>query len=116
MVHDVSRTGETAFVEPLNIISLANQLENLMAEQKAEEIRILRELSTMIRQRADDLEVEQEILVHLDLLSCLAHLADRLRMEPPEVHEGTGIRLVKARHPLLALSFAKKGPGKKWSL
>ncbi len=112
VVHDVSRTGETAFVEPLNIISLANQMENLMAEQKAEEIRILRELSTMIRQRADDLEADQEILVHLDLLSCLADLADRLHMEPPEVHEGGTIRLVKARHPLLALSFERKGPGK----
>ncbi|MBA4392966.1 MAG: endonuclease MutS2 [Desulfobacca sp.] len=112
VVHDVSRTGETAFVEPLNILSLANQLENLMAEQKAEEIRILKELSTMIRKRADDLEKEQEILVHLDLLFCLAHLADRLHMETPEVQEGAGIRLIKARHPLLALSFAKKGTGK----
>jgi len=109
VVHDVSRTGETAFVEPLNIISLANQLENLLAEEKAEVIRILRELSTLVRQRADDIETEQEILVHLDLLACLAHLADRLRMEIPEVHEGTGIRLIKARHPLLALSFEKKG-------
>ncbi len=112
VVHDVSRTGETAFVEPLNIISLANQLENLLAEEKAEVIRILRELSTMVRQRADEIETEQEVLVHLDLLACLAHLADRLHMETPEVHEGGGIRLIKARHPLLALSFEKKGPQK----
>lgn len=112
VVHDVSRTGETAFVEPLTIIGLANQMENLLAEQKAEEIRILRELSTMIRQRADALEADQKILVHLDLLSCLADLADRLRMEPPEVHEGREIRLARARHPLLTLSFEKKGPGK----
>jgi DNA mismatch repair protein MutS2 len=113
VVHDVSRTGETAFVEPLNIIHLANQLENLMAEEKAEVIRILRELSTMVRQRADDLEKEQVILVHLDLLSCLAFLADRMRMETPEIHEGTEIRLIEARHPLLALSFEKKGPQKR---
>jgi DNA mismatch repair protein MutS2 len=112
VVHDVSRTGETAFVEPLNIISLANQLENLLAEEKAEVIRILRELSTMVRQRADEIETEQEILVQIDLLACLAHLADRLHMETPEVHEGGGIRLIKARHPLLALSFEKKGPQK----
>ena len=112
VVHDVSRTGETAFVEPLNIISLANQLENLMAEEKAEVIRILRELSIMVRQKADEIENEQAILVHLDLLSCLAHLADRMRMETPEIHEGTGIHLINARHPLLSLSFEKKGPGK----
>ena len=112
VVHDVSRTGETAFVEPLNIISLANQLENLMAEEKAEVIRILRELSIMVRQRADEIETEQAILVHLDLLSCLAHLADRLHMETPEIDEKTGISLINARHPLLALSFEKKGPQK----
>ncbi len=112
VVHDVSRTGETAFVEPLNIISLANQLENLMAEEKAEVIRILRELSIMVRQKADEIENEQAILVHLDLLSCLAHLADRMRMETPEIHEGTGIHLINARHPLLSLSFEKKGPRK----
>lgn len=109
VVHDVSRTGETAFVEPLNIISLANQLENLMAEQKAEEIRILREFSTTIGKKADELESEQGILVHLDLLSCLADLADRLRMENPEVHQGTGIRVVNGRHPLLTRSFIKRG-------
>ena len=66
----------------------------------------------MVRQRADDLENEQSILVHLDLLSCLAHLADRMRMETPEIHEGTGIRLIEARHPLLALSFERKGARK----
>ena len=112
VVHDVSRTGETAFIEPLGIISLANQLGNLMAEEKAEVIRILRELSTKVRQKADDLENEQAILVHLDLLSCLAHLADRMRMEKPEIHDGTGIRLIEARHPLLALSFERKGARK----
>jgi DNA mismatch repair protein MutS2 len=112
VVHDVSRTGETAFVEPLNIISLANQLENLMAEEKAEVIRILRQLSIMVRQKADEIENEQAILVHLDILSCLAHLADRMRMETPEIHEGTGIHLINARHPLLSLSFEKKGPRK----
>ena len=112
VVHDVSRTGETAFVEPLNIISLANQLENLMAEEKAEVIRILRQLSIMVRQKADEIENEQAILVHLDLLCGLAHLADRMRMETPEIHEGTGIHLINARHPLLSLSFEKKGPRK----
>jgi DNA mismatch repair protein MutS2 len=112
VVHDVSRTGETAFVEPLNIISLANQLENLMAEEKAEVIRILRELSIMVRQRADEIETEQAILVHLDLLSCLTYLADRLHMETPEIDEKTGISLINARHPLLALSFEKKGSQK----
>jgi len=42
VVHDISKSGETAFIEPLSIIGLSNELENLVAEAKAEEIRILR--------------------------------------------------------------------------
>jgi DNA mismatch repair protein MutS2 len=112
VVHDVSRTGETAFVEPLQIIGPANQLGNLLAEEKAEVIRILRELSTMVRKRADEIEKELAILVHLDLLHGLAHMADRLKMERPEVREGNRIQLIKARHPLLAISFQAKGQRK----
>ncbi len=112
VIHDVSRTGETAFIEPLGIISLANQLGNLMAEEKAEVIRILRELSTMVRQRAEEIEADQSILIHLDLLACLVFMADRMHMEIPEVQEKTGITLIQARHPLLSLSFEKKGARK----
>ena len=49
VVHDVSNSGETAFMEPLEIIGLANELENLVAEEKVEEIRILRQLSSTSR-------------------------------------------------------------------
>ncbi len=53
VVHDVSSSGETAFMEPLEIIPFVNELENLTAEEKAEEIRILRQLSSWIREDAD---------------------------------------------------------------
>jgi DNA mismatch repair protein MutS2 len=112
VVHDVSRTGETAFVEPLPIIGPANELENLLAEEKAEVIRILRELSDRIRKRADDLDEELAVLIHLDMLQALALMADRLHMEPPQIVEENRIRLQNARHPLLALSFAKRREGK----
>ena len=83
-----------------------------MAEQKAEEIRILRELSTMVRKGPMTWKANRPFWSIWIFLSCLAHLADRMRMETPEIHEGTGIRLIQARHPLLALSFEKKGPRK----
>ena len=56
VVHDVSASGETAFMEPLEIIPFVNELENLSAEEKAEEIRILRQLSAWIREDSDALE------------------------------------------------------------
>ena len=109
VVHDVSKSGETAFIEPLAIISPANELENLAAEEKAEEIRILKYISSIIRQQSEAIAVEYGIIVHLDLLNSIAKFAIDLQMEIPSI-SGTGaIRLLKARHPLLLLAFKKKG-------
>ena len=107
VVHDVSRSGETAFVEPTAIIQLSNQLENLVAEEKAEENRILREFSSRIREITRELEVELRILITLDLLQALARLADRLRMEPPRINREGFFEVVQGRHPLLELSFQR---------
>jgi DNA mismatch repair protein MutS2 len=49
VVHDVSKSGETAFIEPLGILHQSNELENIIAEEKTEEIRI-KNLSTLIRE------------------------------------------------------------------
>jgi DNA mismatch repair protein MutS2 len=107
VVHDVSRSGETAFVEPLALIGLSNELENLIAEQKAEEIRILRDICSRIRTIADDLETQYRVIVNLDLLNCIAEFSERLRMQNPVISDSGVIRLVDARHPLLALAFRK---------
>ena len=108
VVHDVSRSGETAFIEPLAIISEANRLENLMADQRAEEIRILRELSSLIRKEADDLAAEHRMLIRIDLLAGLAAFGDRLKMANPEISEGVRIHLARGRHPLLTLAYEKR--------
>ena len=68
VVHDVSNSGETAFMEPLEIIGLVNELENLTADEKAEQIRILRELCAWIREDADRIEAQFRAVVHLDLI------------------------------------------------
>ncbi len=109
VVHDVSRSGETAFIEPLAIISLSNELENLIAEQKAEEIRILRDICSKIRAAADDMETQYGIIVYLDLLNCIARLADDLAMANPDINDAGFLRLVSGRHPLLSLAFRRGG-------
>jgi DNA mismatch repair protein MutS2 len=109
VVHDVSRSGETAFIEPLAIIPLSNELENLIAEQKAEEIRILRNISSVIRAAADEIESEYRTIVHLDMLYCVAVFSDRLGMQRPQIGEPGSIRITNARHPLLMLTFEKRG-------
>jgi DNA mismatch repair protein MutS2 len=108
VVHDVSRSGETAFIEPLAIISLSNELENLIAEQKAEEIRILRDISSRIRAVADDIDLQYRIVVYLDLLNCIASFSDQFQMQNPQVDDSGVIHLVNATHPLLSLTFQRR--------
>ena len=109
VVHDVSKSGETAFIEPLTIINLANELENLNAEQKAEEIRILKKISSRIREAAGDIVSEYKIIILLDLLNCVAKFSDSLEMEIPSINDSGIIGLSKARHPLLYLALRKFG-------
>ncbi len=113
VVHDISKSGETAFIEPLTVIHLSNELENLAAEEKAEELRILRAISAAIRESADAIAAEFSVIVQLDMLNCIARFADQLHMNVPEISGSNEIRLVNARHPLLALSLEKSGADRK---
>lgn len=103
VVHDVSASGETAFMEPLEIIPFVNELENLSAEEKAEEIRILRQLSAWIREESPDLEGCLATLVALDGLNSVALFAERYGLETPGINTDGILRLVAARHPLLLM-------------
>jgi DNA mismatch repair protein MutS2 len=68
-----------------------------------EEIRILREICGWIREDAEEIVVQQAILVHLDLLNSIAFFADSLDASVPQIGAGLQLRLVQARHPILLL-------------
>ncbi len=109
VVHDVSNSGETAFMEPLEIIGLANELENLVAEEKAEMIRILREICRSIREEADELEIQFTAVVQLDLVNGIARFANLIGAEVPVISDQPVIRLREARHSLLMLLQRERG-------
>ncbi|MEJ2184215.1 MAG: endonuclease MutS2 [Nitrospirota bacterium] len=110
VVHDVSRTGETAFVEPLEIMSRANELENLTAEARAEEIRILRSITSELREAAPELEAQFETVVELDAQNAVALFAQGLGAAEPEINEESLLKVDEGRHPLLLmLPSARKG-------
>jgi len=113
VVHDVSKSGETAFVEPLGILHQSNELENIIAEEKTEEIRILRNLSTRIRESSDEIAEDYEIILKLDLLNCIARFSDLMQMQVPMIQDSGNINLVQGRHPLLSLALLKSGPDQK---
>ncbi len=87
VVHDVSSSGETAFMEPLEIIPFVNELENLSAEEKAEEIRILRQLSAWLREDAAEIAACFETLVTLDGLNGCARFADQYGLEAATMND-----------------------------
>lgn len=103
VVHDVSKSGETAFIEPLEVIGLSNELENLIAEEKAEEIRILRNICQMIRKVVDEIRAQYSTIIYLDVLNSIAGFSDFLKMNVPLINEASMIKLVGARHPLLVM-------------
>ena len=112
VVHDVSRSGETAFMEPIEVIGLVNELENLGAEERAEELRILRELTGWIRADAHLLLTSFEAVVQIDFLNAIALFAGLLGGVTPGISAAMTIKIVAGYHPLLLL-FEKERSGRK---
>ncbi len=109
-VHDVSRSGETAFVEPEEIAHLSKKLEELKVEEQLEEIRILRELSDDIHQIRSTLEKEFQLLIYLDKLKAINLFAKKFNAHITYLSENKHISFIDAKHPLLILSSQKVEP------
>lgn len=111
VVHDISSSGETAFVEPLEILGQANELENLSADARAEEIRILRGICREIRSREDDIRADFQTIAALDMLNSIALFSDSLGCETPVINDRSLLRLDGACHPLLLSIKGKAAKG-----
>ncbi|MEE2656552.1 MAG: Smr/MutS family protein [Chloroflexota bacterium] len=106
LVHDVSGSGETIFVEPLAAVTLGNQWRELKLAEDREEERILRKLSTSIGDYADEVELTLALLSRLDIALAKGRYAITLGavQAATAVTDSQDIRLVSARHPLLRKS------------
>ncbi|MGN0867468.1 MAG: endonuclease MutS2 [Oligosphaeraceae bacterium] len=111
LVHDVSSSGQTLFVEPSCTLSLGNELSTLLAEEREECRRILAELSQGVRQNLAALQRNGEILEELDAAAAVARWAGEYSCLLPAF--GGYLRLEYARHPLLESQFRREGAGRK---
>ena len=114
IVHDVSNTGATIFIEPWTTLELGNELRELVMEERREVERILRELSSEVGAHEAEISHSIDLVAQVDLALAKARYADRARAAEPILttfsgngKETTGeqagvLRLVEARHPLLA--------------
>ena len=104
IVHDVSDSGATLFVEPLPAISHGNQWQELRLAALREEERVLRELSGLVGDRTDDLMLGMDMLARIDLAMAKARYSASVRGSPVALVEAEKpyLFLSEARHPLLA--------------
>ncbi len=115
IVHDVSDSGATVFVEPLAAIELGNRWREARLAEEREEERVLRQLSAQAGEAGPDLLLALDLLARLDLAMAKGHYSGVLRAAMPSVYEGPGygsadpaapnqaspLKLSGARHPLL---------------
>ena len=101
LVHDISSSGATLFVEPMGVVQANNELKELEAREEKEIERILRELSAQCADAMEYILLDYDMLVHLDMIFARAQLSYTMNASRPEVVRKGAISLKRARHPLL---------------
>ena len=102
IVHDESASAGTLFVEPSEAVELGNALREAQAEEEREVLRVLRELTGILRPAREALSAALEMCIQVDDLVARARYAVAVLGEVPEVTEPGGpLQLLDARHPLL---------------
>ena len=101
LVHDISSSGATVFVEPMGVVQANNEYVELEAKEQKEIERILAELSAEAAAHREDIQWDYDALVHLDLIFARGELSYKMDGVRPEIRRDGAVHLRKARHPLL---------------
>jgi len=101
LVHDISSTGATLFVEPMGVVQANNEFIELQAKEQKEIERILAELSAEAAAHREDIQWDYDTLVHLDVIFARGQLSYQMDGVRPEIRRDGAIHLRRARHPLL---------------
>jgi DNA mismatch repair protein MutS2 len=108
-IHDESATGRTVYVEPVEVVELNNELRELEYAERREVVRILMELTAVLRVDADGIARIEGYLTRIDALRAKARWAlDNGAVKPIISTEGC-LLLRKARHPLLQQTLRSQG-------
>jgi DNA mismatch repair protein MutS2 len=104
IVHDISASGATVFLEPRELVDLNNSIKVTDLAIEREVRRILRELSSLVATQSDVLLAGLDALSLLDCISARASFGRQLKAHPVRLNDKGRIRLLQARHPSLVLS------------
>ncbi len=108
IVHDESATGRTVYIEPTEVVEANNRVKELRREEREEVIRILKEMTKVIRPRVKELLVAYEFLARIDLVQAKVSLAEKLHGVEPTIKEEPHMDWTHAKHPLLMLKLGDK--------
>ncbi|MEX1377376.1 MAG: endonuclease MutS2 [Eubacteriales bacterium] len=101
IVHDVSSSGSTVFIEPMSVVELNNSIRSLEQEEQQEIQKILQYLSSLIMDKADSILQSFSTLSKLDWIFAKAKLAQEQEAIRPEINDERYINIIKGRHPLI---------------
>ena len=104
IVHDVSASGATVFIEPRELVELNNSIKVADLEIEREVRRILRELSALVAAHSEGILAGVDALAILDDISARASFGRQLKAHPVGLNDEGCVKLLQARHPLLVLS------------
>ncbi|MED4282371.1 endonuclease MutS2 [Priestia megaterium] len=102
IVHDQSSSGATLFIEPQAIVTLNNELQEAKVKEKQEIERILIALTVQVAEVANELRQNVYLLGELDFMFAKGRYSHELKASKPKMNDRGYIKLVKAKHPLIA--------------
>lgn len=106
VVHDISASGNTVYIEPRAVVNLNEEIANHRADERYEIIQILEELSDSLRPHAAEIANNAWIIGHLDLIKAKYRFMRDYKAVVPEVSSNRSIQLLQLRHPLIENAVA----------
>ena len=106
VVHDISASGNTVYIEPRAVVNLNEEIANHRADERYEIIQILEELSDSLRPHAAEIANNAWIIGHLDLIKAKYRFMRDFKAVVPDVSSNRSIQLLQLRHPLIENAVA----------
>jgi len=109
LVHSTSHSGESLYFEPFALVERNNDLESRTADEKAEEARILEDLRARVREVADEIVTNLDVIDRVDAIRARARFSEEFRCTTPRASQSGRVHLVAARHPVLENLLGARG-------
>ena len=109
IIYGESATGKTSYIEPIEVVTLNNEIKELEFAELREIRKILTEITDELRPYFDDIKKSYDFMANIDFIRAKALFAEDTDAVKPKLNNKTEIEFLKAKHPLLFLSHKKSG-------